>query len=113
MENEIFEDFLTTIITNNEVFLLQADDGLFAMLEGNDGRSFLPVWGERIAADQAVKDEWDDYTVQEMEIKELISWLNELHEDGIWIGVAPDKEGKVIPFEAEQLQQLILLQKKK
>ena len=69
MENNLLENFITAIVQNNAIWLLQADDGLFAMLEGVDDQAYLPVWSTDEVAKQAIKDEWENYTVQEMDMK--------------------------------------------
>lgn len=108
MNEQTLENFLNTVVDNKLVWLLQADDGLFAMLESDDQQSYLPVWAVKDEAENAIKDEWADYTSLGMELKEFITWLNELHDDKAWIGVAPDSDGKVLPFEADYLQKMLL-----
>lgn len=107
------EAFLNEIIESNTVWLLQADDGLFAMLEGENHISYLPVWSNKKTAEAAIRDEWDGYETVEMDLKEFISWLNELHEDEMWVGLTTETDGKILPFEANHLQKIILDMRKK
>jgi hypothetical protein len=107
------EAFLNEIIESNTVWLLQADDGLFAMLEGENRVSYLPVWANQKTAEAAIRDEWVGYESVEMELKEFISWLNELQEDEMWVGLSTETEGRILPFEANQLQKIIIEMRKK
>ncbi|MBS4062804.1 MAG: DUF2750 domain-containing protein [Bacteroidetes bacterium] len=107
------EAFLNEIIESNTVWLLQADDGLFAMLEGENKVSYLPVWPNEKAAAVSILDEWNGYQTVGMDLKEFITWLNELQEDEMWVGLTTETDGRILPFEAAQLQKIILELRKK
>ena len=52
MENKL-EQFLKAILETRKVWLLEAKEGFFAMLEDNDGVSYVPLWeSEELAADE-------------------------------------------------------------
>jgi RimJ/RimL family protein N-acetyltransferase len=112
METNAFERFIKDVVANEKVWLLQATDGMFAMLESDDRRSYLAAWDRQEEAQAALSDEWEDYSLVEMDLKEWIHWLNEMQEDGAWIGISPDSEGKVLPVEASALLQLLISEKK-
>lgn len=89
------EPFLETLSETHRVWLLEAMDGMFAMLEDGDGNSYIPVWeSEELARNAAVED-WADYKVTEMGFSELAVWLKELTRDEIDIAVSPEKEGEI------------------
>jgi hypothetical protein len=109
MENETnrLEVFVNQLITNNSVWLLQADEGLFAMVEDNDGKSYVTVWPSEAECKLAAQGEWFDYQAEAMDMKEFMSWLYELEEDDVWIGVYPDTDGRIMPFRATELSKLL------
>ncbi len=111
-EAEIFERFVELTIKNNEVWLLQAVDGMFAMTESADRTSFLAVWDLKEDAEKAISDEWAEYSLVSMDLKEWIQWLNEMQEDDAWIGIAPDENGKLIPIDAADLLRILVEAKK-
>ncbi len=113
MERNTFERFIQDAVTHDGVWLLQASDGMFAMVESSDQVSYLAVWDIEHEAKTAVADEWDEYSCVPMELKEFIHWLNEMQEDDAWIGIAPDAEGKIYPIEAAALLQLFAAEKKR
>lgn len=112
MEQNIFERFILDAVSQDGVWLLQASDGMFAMVESDDQRSYLAVWDREEDAKMAVVDEWEDYSYVPMDLKEFIHWLNEMQEDAAWIGISPDAEGKIFPIEAGVLLQLLVAEKK-
>lgn len=89
-------------------YLLQASDGLFAMFEDASDNTYVPVWSASEKAILAAKEEWTDYSVTEMELKELLSWLDELQEDQINIGAFPDDSLQVTPLKPELFKEHIL-----
>jgi len=44
METSVFNRFIHDVVANASVWLLQATDGMFAMVESADRKSFLAVW---------------------------------------------------------------------
>ncbi|GAB1418328.1 hypothetical protein MASR2M12_10930 [Bacteroidales bacterium] len=112
MEQNLFERFIEKSVENDGVWLLQAMDGMFAMVESDDRRAYLAVWDNEDDAMAAAAAEWQGYVAAQMDLKEWIHWLNEMIEDQAWIGVAPDAAGKVFPILAEELLRIHVETKK-
>lgn len=112
MENEALNIFFDTVVGQHAVWLLQADDGLFAMTEDQSRKSYLPLYATEQEAKAAATDIWESYQPEKMDLRELINWLGELKEDEMMVGVALDQQGKLLPFEAEQLQEILIKLKK-
>ena len=101
------EPFLETLSETHRVWLLEAMDGMFAMLEDNDGNSYIPVWeSEELARNAAVED-WADYKVTEMGFSELAVWLKELTRDEIDIAVSPEKDGEITAIASAKFRQWV------
>ena len=99
-DSERFEQFIKTVSSTEQIWLLQANDGLFAMVEDSEGVSYLPVWSSQLACAEASKEEWSDYSVETMPINEFINWCKELAEDEVKLGIEPDNNGRLLPIEA-------------
>jgi len=99
--------FIDEVVENEVVWLLQAEDGLFAMVEDAEGNSYVSVWPVKSECEAAAKDEWNDYLAESMEIKEFLNWLKELKDDDVRIGVYPDIDGRILPFESLGLKKMI------
>lgn len=89
------ERFIEVVMETRKVFLLQAMEGMFAMLEDDDGNSYIPVWENEALALNAVGGDWENYSVTEMDFSELVVWLKELSHDEIDIAVSPEREGEI------------------
>jgi hypothetical protein len=94
MENKL-ELFLKAILETRKVWLLEAKEGFFAMLEDGDGEPYIPLWESEALAANAAQGDWEGYTVTDMGFSELQQWLKELAADEIDIAVSPEKEGKI------------------
>jgi hypothetical protein len=92
---EKLEQFINDILETRKVWLLQAREGFFAMLEDDHGDSYVPVWASEEAALKNANGDWEGYTVSTMGFSELEHWLRELAQDEIDIAVAPEKEGEI------------------
>lgn len=90
------ESFLDTIAETRKVWLLEAMTGMFAMLEDDQGNSYIPLWESEDLAKQAAVEDWDGYEVTEMGFSELAVWLKELTRDEIDIAVSPEKDGRIM-----------------
>ncbi|MDY0369520.1 MAG: DUF2750 domain-containing protein [Bacteroidales bacterium] len=109
MMNDLsFEFVLERLEQQQEVWLLQADNGLFAMVETPDQSPLVPLWVMAEMAEQARTDDWATYQLTSMSLSELIGWLNELQNDGIQTGIVINDTVRVLPFEATQLQDILL-----
>ena len=92
--NEL-EQFISAIQETRKVWLLQAMEGMFAMLEDNNGNWYVPAWESEDKANQAATGDWTGYHVTEMGFSELKHWLGELSRDEIDIAVSPEKDGQI------------------
>ena len=89
------EQFIASILETRKVWLLEAKEGFFAMLEDNDGESYIPLWESEDLARKAAQGDWEGYTVADMGFSELGSWLKELAADEIDIAVSPETDGEI------------------
>jgi len=89
------EQFLSAILETRTVWLLEAREGFFAMLEDDHGDSYIPVWESEEKAAKAAQGDWAEYTTTSMGFSELCRWLRELAEDEIDIAVSPEAEGEM------------------
>ena len=92
---EKLEQFIKAILESHKVWLLEAKEGFFAMLEDNHGDSYIPVWESEESAKNAAQGDWAGYTVTTMGFSELTNWLKELANDEIDIAVAPEADGEI------------------
>ncbi len=94
MEDKL-ELFLRAILETRKVWLLEAKEGFFAMLEDGDGEPYIPIWESEDLAAQAAQGDWEGYTVTDMGFSELIQWLKELAADEIDLAVSPMADGEI------------------
>lgn len=94
MENKL-EQFLKAILETRKVWLLEAKEGFFAMLEDGDGEPYIPLWESEALAAKAAQGDWEGYTVTDMGFSELGHWLKELAADEIDIAVSPVTDGEI------------------
>lgn len=92
--NEL-EQFINAIQESRKVWLLQAMEGMFAMLEDSNGNWYVPAWESEEKAVRAATGDWTGYRVTEMGFSELKHWLGELSRDEIDIAVSPEKDGQI------------------
>jgi hypothetical protein len=92
---ERLEQFLAAILETRKVWLLQAREGFFAMLEDGDGEPYIPLWESEEQAKQAAQGDWADYSVTDMGFSELEHWLKELAKDDIDIAISPEADGEI------------------
>ncbi len=110
MNQQYIESFFEQCISQAEVWLLQADDGMFALVEDEDGTSILPMYASRDLALASAIDEWSSYKPEPMPLRELIQWLTEMADDDMHVGIATGGN-KVIPYPAVLMQQELLNRK--
>lgn len=92
---ERLEQFINAILATRKVWLLEAKEGFFAMLEDADGEPYIPLWESEKQAIHAAQGDWEEYTVTDMGFSELINWLKELAKDDIDIAVSPEADGEI------------------
>jgi len=100
-DEQRFNDFILAIKEAHKVWLLQASDGLFAMLEDEQGKTFLPVWSSEQACREAAIDDWSGYDAAAMSLTEILVWCDELQTDEILLGVEPLPDGNILPLTPE------------
>ena len=101
------ETFLNAILETRKVWLLQAREGFFAMLEDNSGDSYVPIWESEALALKSAEGDWEGYTVTDMGLSELEHWLKELATDEIDIAVSPEKEGEVTALSSANFRKWV------
>ena len=90
---------LNDIVKNGKIWLLQATEGMFAIVEDDKDKQYLPVWSSEKQASAFARDDWEEYAAEGMNIKEFINWLDELEDDQFMIGAFPDENMKLTPLE--------------
>lgn len=105
---EELRQFISVVKENNNLWLLEAKPGLFAMVEDGNENSFIPVWNSEQLALADIGDDWEGYNVTSMSIEEFISWMNELHADNIGIAVSVGNEGQMLPVPAQMMKLLFV-----
>ena len=101
---EKLEIFLNAILETRKVWLLEAKEGFFAMLEDADGEPYIPIWESETLAAQAAQGDWEGYTVTDMGFSELQQWLKELAADEIDIAVSPEAEGEITAIPSNKFR---------
>lgn len=110
MDQQLIESFFKQSITEGQVWLLQADDGMFALVEDAEGISILPMYASQAMALESAVDDWADYKPEPMPLRELIQWLTEMADDEMYVGIAAGGN-KVIPYPASVMQQELINRK--
>lgn len=87
--------FLNAIVESRKVWLLEAKEGFFAMLEDADGEPYIPLWETQEQAVKAAQGDWEGYGVTDMGFSELEHWLKELAADDIDVAVSPEADGEI------------------
>ena len=101
---EKLEKFINAILETRKVWLLEAKEGFFAMLEDNDGEPYMPLWESEESAARAAQGDWEGYTVTDMGFSELEHWLKELASDDIDIAVAPESDGEITAIQSAKFR---------
>jgi hypothetical protein len=104
---ELLKNFITEVRENDMFWLLEAKPGLFAMVEDNDENSYIPVWSSEAEAVSNISDDWEEYSVTNMNVAEFLGWMNELHEDQIGIAISTGNGGQMLPMPALTMKQLL------
>ncbi len=110
MDQQLIESFFKQSISEGQVWLLQADDGMFALVEDSEGTSILPMYASQAMALESAVDLWAGYKPEPMPLRELIQWLTEMADDEMYVGIAAGGN-KVIPYPASIMQQELIIRK--
>ncbi|MBO7286954.1 MAG: DUF2750 domain-containing protein [Bacteroidales bacterium] len=103
---ELLKNFITEVRENDMLWLLEAKPGLFAMVEDAEENSYIPVWSSENEAVSNISEDWEEYSVTNMNIAEFVGWMNELHEDQIGIAISTGNGGQMLPMPALTMKQL-------
>ena len=103
---ELLKNFITEVRENDMLWLLEAKPGLFAMVEDAEENSYIPVWSSENEAVSNISEDWEEYSVTNMNISEFVGWMNELHEDQIGIAISTGNGGQMLPMPALTMKQL-------
>ena len=106
MENKL-EKFINAIMETRKVWLLEAREGFFAMLEDGNGDSYVPIWESKESAMKAAHGDWEGYAADSMGFSELHQWLGELASDEIDIAVAPEYDGEIMALSSANMRRWI------
>jgi len=98
-DKERYEYFIEQCIQHKAIWLLQVQEGMYAMFEGDNKKQYIPVWPGQEFADAYATDDWEGYQSERMDLKEFLDWMEELHDDQIFIGVFPGTGMQAIPVE--------------
>ena len=101
------DSFLEAIAQTRKVWLLEAMTGMFAMLEDDNGNSYIPVWESEELAKKAAVEDWEGYEVTDMSFSELEVWLKELTRDEIDIAVSPEKDGTILAIASANFRKWV------
>jgi hypothetical protein len=91
-DKERYSYLIQQIVKNHLIWLLEAEDGSFAMFEDANGLSYIPVWPDKEFAANYAVDDWDGYHAESMSLNEFLEWMKELKEDEILIGAFPNSD---------------------
>lgn len=103
---DLLKNFITEVRENDMLWLLEAKPGLFAMVEDAEENSYIPVWSSENEAVSNISEDWEEYSVTNMNIAEFVGWMNELHEDQIGIAISTGNGGQMLPMPALTMKQL-------
>ena len=103
MENKL-ELFLKVILETRKVWLLEAKEGFFAMLEDDNGDPYIPLWESEERAANAAQGDWEDYSTTDMGFSELGHWLKELASDEIDIAISPESDGEITAISSNKFR---------
>ncbi len=95
--------FIETVAKNKSVFGISDDEG-WALLGDNDDTDILPLFQDASLAEafrQAAG--FEGHEVEEVEMEELLEWLQELDEDGAMVAVCPNTHFEGAILEPTQL----------
>ena len=106
-KDERYTNFIDIAVKNKLVWLLEADEGMFAMFEDNNGQEYVPVWPDEKETGIHIKDDWCNYIPVSLKLYEFNSWLKELANDKIMIAVWPDDTMQTIPMQPLDLKKHI------
>jgi hypothetical protein len=106
-DQDRFKYLVDAVKINKEIWLLQSEQGMFAMFEDDKSCSYVAVWPEKELAIPFAIDDWEGYSPARMGIGEFINWLKELKNDQIMIGAFPNTNMKSLAVDPLELKKLL------
>jgi hypothetical protein len=107
-DKDRYEYLIGEVVKQKEIWLLQANDGVYAMFEDSNGQSYIPVWpGKEFAVTYAM-DDWEDYVPEKMPLREFLEWMQELKADQIMIGAFPNSNLQSMAVDPIDLKHLLI-----
>jgi len=95
--------FIATVAQNKAVFGISDDEG-WALLGDNDDTDILPLFHDAALAETFREAAgFAGHEIEEVEMEELLEWLQELDEDGAMIAVCPNTKFEGAILEPGQL----------
>ncbi|MFN0214497.1 MAG: DUF2750 domain-containing protein [Saprospiraceae bacterium] len=95
--------FIDAVVKNKSVFGISDDEG-WALLGDNDDTDILPLFQDAALAEAFRKSAgFEGHEIEEVELEELLEWLQELDEDGAMIAVCPNTHFEGAILEPGQL----------
>jgi hypothetical protein len=93
------ERFVEVVAQNLKVYGISDDEGWALLGDDGDDTDILPLFQHEALAETFRKEAgFDDSMVEEVELDELMTWLEELEQDGLMVAVCPnpDFEGAIV-----------------
>ncbi len=95
--------FIATVAQTKSVFGISDDEG-WALLGDNDDSDILPLFHDASIAEAFRKAAgFEDHEIEEIEMEELLEWLQELDEDGAMVAICPNTRFEGAILEPAQL----------
>jgi hypothetical protein len=101
-DQDRYQFLIRKIAETKQAWLLQANPGMSAMFEDNNGQEYLPVWPDEESAVRYSEDDWNDYQPEPVSLSELAEWCKELETDLILIAAYPDHKSNAVPLKPLQ-----------
>lgn len=103
-DGERYQYLIDKIIETKKVWLLMAEEEMFAMLEDDNSQEYIPIWPDEKHTKVYIQDDWKEYQSTEMKIYDFINWMKELSDDKIKIAAFPNQNNKIIPIDPLEIK---------
>lgn len=90
--------FVEAVVNNKIAFGISDDEG-WALLGDNDDTDILPLFQDAALAEAFRKAAgFEGHEIEQVELEDLLDWLQDLEEDGAMIAVCPNTrlEGAIV-----------------
>lgn len=103
-----YNDLINVIAKQKELWLLEAEDGSFAMFEDKNNISYIAVWTGKDIANSQASDDWEGYVPERMGIFEFTDWMPELKTDEIRIGLFGNINSEPFALDPLDIKQTLI-----